>query len=416
MGSCIKLKHFSSSLKNETKIALVLLFLFIVLFPYCCYARDEGKASLIKRHITIYGSSDLLKRDIETIAKHYHIVITEWWKHKDAENLKKLNPNMKIFFYRDLIGILESYDDWNAVNKNSEWFLKNSDTGALIKNKDHHWYLMDITNQHYQRHVITYINNKLKKYPVFDGVFLDDVVSYLNINKFMNESDKSIPHFENIFISSYRDSVKEILSNLKKEIGSKLIIINSNDEDEFIRFADGIMFEGFVIGSWQNYVHAAADSEWIRHMNLTNKYLKMNKMVLLQSSTKDKDSEAMQAFLFAFGSYLLLADERVTFFFEPVAKDKKTYRAYYSNIYASKESKVESSTDGQSWQVSTFSQEYLLKKHIYRRVIRNTFIVLNPTSMSFNIEIPKKYCEQLNEPCTSTITSKRAILLDSTEH
>jgi hypothetical protein len=412
VGCRIALKKYFASRRAEISVTLGVSFLLIFFFPCSSPAPNGYSASVIKRHITIYGSSDLLKTDLESIAKYYHIVITEWWNHEDVAKLKKLNPNIKVLFYRDLIGILESFDDWKDARNNSEWFLKDADKGARIKHKDHHWYLMDITNQDYQRHTISYINSKLEKYPVFDGVFLDDVISSPNKNRFSNEFDKGVPQFGQKFISSYRDSMIEVLSSLKNTIGSKLVIINSNDEDEFIKHTDGIMFEGFITGSWQEIKYMASDSAWSKHMNLANKYKMMNKFVLLHSGTKEKGEEATHAFAYAFGSYLLLADANTSFFFDQAASKKtvQMYQEYYYDVRRSDAKNIETSTDGKNWMLSALTTEGVFKPNIYRKNFMNMLIVINPTSMTYHVNIPMKYCELRGDLCVSQMNKSSAII------
>lgn len=412
MDTRIVMHKYSISRIIEVKIAIVLLILCIFYVPSLSFAENDEPASVIKRHITIYGSSNLLKTDLESIAKHYHIVITEWWKHEDVAKLKKLNPNIKVLFYRDLIGMLDSYDDWKVASSNFDWFLKDTSNGARILHKDHHWYLMDITNQDFQRHIINYIKSKLEKYPVFDGVFLDDVIASPNRNRFVIESDESSPQFVQKFISSYRDSMTIVLSGLKKEIGSKLVIINSDDEDEFIKHVDGIMLEGFVTGSWQEIKYMASDSVWAKHMNLANKYKKTRKAVLLHSGTREKGERAAQAFAYAFGSYLLIAEANTSFFFDRAAGEKtaQMYKEYYYDVRSIDAKIIETSTDGKNWLLSEMTSGGVFKPNIFRKDFMNMLVVINPTSMTYPVIIPMNYCELRDDLCVSQMNKSSAII------
>jgi hypothetical protein len=270
-----------------------------------------------KRHITVYGSSPLLEKYPAEIAKNYNLVITEWWKKTSSvANIKKINPAIKIIFYRDLAGMLTSYDDWGEASKHPAWFVRDTVTNKRFVHRTFGWYLMDITNPEFRRHLVQYVQRKLAAYPVFDGVFFDDTPASPNPDSFVIEGTTTPATFDPAFLQAYKGAVSSFLQGLKAALGTKLVIINGDDYKEYIQHVDGIMLEGLFHGSWQAATYYEDNVRWLADMQTFANLLKSNKMVLVHSGSQGSGTALQQQFLFSFASFLLLSHENSYFSFD----------------------------------------------------------------------------------------------------
>ena len=261
--------------------ALICLVLAVGL-PVSGFAQEA-----FKRHITVYGSSTLLDKYPADIAKNCNLVITEWWKNRSSvANIKKINPAIKIIFYRDLAGMLTSYDDWGEASKHPAWFVRDTVTNKRFVHNSFGWYLMDITNPEFRRHFVQYVQRKLVAYPVFDGVFLDDVPASPNPASFVIEGTTTPATFDPAFLQAYKHAVCSFLQALKAALGTKLVIINGNDYTQYIQYVDGIMLEGLFHGSWQAVDYYEDNVSWLTDMQSLANFLTLNKMVLVHSGSR----------------------------------------------------------------------------------------------------------------------------------
>jgi hypothetical protein len=317
--------------------AILCLFGLFIWFPTCGHTQDG-----FKRHITIYGNSPLLEQYPNEIAQKYDLVITEWWKKASISKVKKINPNITVLFYRDLNGVLKSYDDWEEIKKHPEWFVRDVLTDKPLVHKKFGWYLMDITNPEFRQHLQQYIQKKLKDNPALDGVFLDDTLAKVNQYNFAPEEKTSIVSvaFKSKYSNEYRDGVNQFLKTLKPVLKDKLVIINSDDESEFIKHVDGLMFEGFVHGSWQKSDQFVSTIVWQAEMKKLINLIKTGKLILVHSGSEGFGESIDKQFLYSFASFLLLANENTYFYFESSLSSKQliTYAQYYQNLGSSLQS------------------------------------------------------------------------------
>jgi len=268
-----------------------------------------------KRHITVYGSSTLLARYPSDIANNYNLIITEYWNSASVANIKTINSAVKSIFYRDLAGMLTSYDDWSAASQNPTWFVTDAVTNKPIVRRTFGWYLMDITNPAFRQHLVQYIQQKLTAYPVFDGVFLDDVWASIAPGNFVIEGTTTPATFNPAYLQAYQGAVTTFLQALKTAIGSKLAVINS-EPTTYVRNVDGVMLEGLFHGSTQAATSYEPAVSWLADMQTFANLLPLNKMILVESGSQGSGAALQNQFLFSFASFLLLCNQNTSFFFE----------------------------------------------------------------------------------------------------
>jgi hypothetical protein len=291
-------------------------FALICLFSAVSLPASGFAQQAFKRHITVEGSSTLLAQYPSNIASNYNLIITEYWNSSSLANIKKINSSIQSIFYRDLAGMLTSYDDWSVASQNPTWFVRDTVTNQPLVNATYGWYLMDITNPGFSQHLLQYIKQKLAAYPVFDGVFLDDVAATIKPANFVVAGTTTPGTISPAYLQAYRGAVASFLQQLKAALAAKLVVINSNDYTLYIHYADGIMLEGLIHGSWQAVNYYEDNTSWLADMQTFANLLKLNKMVLVQSGSEGSGTALQNQFLFSFASFLLLCNQNTYFWFQ----------------------------------------------------------------------------------------------------
>jgi hypothetical protein len=366
------------------------MFFFLLPAMVLCMIGDMNEVlaaerSKMQKHITIYGSSNLLETHLEEISRNYEIVITESWKHEAVKQLKSLNPGMKVLFYRDLIGMRPDYQDFPLAGKHPEWFVRDMKTGNRVRQKNFNWYLMDITNRDFRLHLISLIKTKLLQYPCFDGVFLDDVQKAIPTGHFYSEGSfkDEIPTLDPVLLSSYRDSLVMLIRDLKKELGDKLVFINTNDGSDIVAAADGVMFEGFVHGSWQTREHKAGLKEWSDDIDKLSAYIQTDRYVLVHSGVKGDLRDNEDIFLFTLASYLLLSGPKTTFSFD-AADSKKRLPGNENHLTALGQPLEKMMTYPAEPQLKTPRK----RSDVYMRQFEHGIAIVNPNGFKMTCEVP----------------------------
>jgi len=312
------IERSSGATKKLSRLSAGSLLLWLVLISLALPIGPESVSAqeAFKRHITVYGAFPLLDKYSTDIAKNYSLVITDWSRGASISRLKKINPDLKAIFYRDLMATFSYYDDWPEVSRHPDWFVRDAATNKRLVQKTLGWYLMDITNPGFSQHLREYILAKLAARPVFDGVFIDDVAASLNPDNFVIEGTKEPGAFNPAYLQSYRFSVIAFLQNLKAALPAKWVIINSDDRTQYIQHTDGIMLEGFVHGSWQPADYFEDTVRWLSDMRVLEGFLKMDKLILVHSGSQGTGDALQKQFLFCFASFLMLCTEKTYFFFD----------------------------------------------------------------------------------------------------
>lgn len=312
----MKLKTVIHFTFGETLCVLVVIGIILASFSplnSTAYAASESFHNN-KKHITIYGASPF---PVDHVAENYDLVITEWWRKKEIEALKKIKPSIIILFYRNANGVLHDYDDWKVIDKNASWFVKDDRNNSRIKSRRHHWFLMDVGNNEYRKHVGKYLADKLTSNPHLDGVFLDDVYDEINPAAFVlhdNPRDKFTASAA--YLLSYQESMSKFLREIKQYIGDRKLFINTGNGAEYLRHADGVMFEGFVHAAWEKSDYDRNLSEWFNDITRLQRLIKTGKTVLVHSGTENRGESVYRQFLFCYASYLLFSTEDTYFYFD----------------------------------------------------------------------------------------------------
>ena len=162
------------------------------------------------------------------------------------QQMKALNPNLKVIGYKDLVLMRETYDDWATVNAHEDWFIHDKTTGERVRygtTSPMHPilpYAMDPGNTEWRTYFLNYVKAKIAS-GNYDGVFLDDVwiACY-----FQNVTPDTIR-------TDWYNNILDFIKYIKANIGSgKITMINSNEyhtpDSTYANAVDTGMIEGFV--------------------------------------------------------------------------------------------------------------------------------------------------------------------------
>lgn len=293
---------------NPVRVSI--LFCIIALSNFLLPFQGFSSENLFKiqKFITAY---DFDNSDIPFIASRFDLILTYLEKSSQVQQMKKLNPNLKAIYYRDPLAYWGSQD----------WYIRDVQTGVKLIQKDWNWPLADVSNPLYRAYIRDAVKNELNKYPVFDGIFLDDYWQSVSSSNFYREGTKEIGIIPQPIIDSWLENMVLLLSEIRAAIGSKLIIVNTGAYAvKYLGIADGQMYEAFCHANWQ-----AFNDYYGGWQGILNRMITLNasgKIYLAQSGIQKTatDSETNKTERYCFAMFLLGANRNSYFYFA------KTYR------------------------------------------------------------------------------------------
>lgn len=382
--------------ENKRTLSGNQLMLITILFFSICPEAWSSETLEIKRHICIYGASDFLKKQQDMIARNYGLLITEYWKHDEVRQIKTRNPAIKVFFYRDLIGMFNDYQDYPVASAHPDWFVCDLNTGNRIQRRTFGWYLMDITNQDFRNALVGFIKSKIINHPEFDGVFLDDATQAINPDLYTVEglNDARIPQFERHFHEAYRAGLIAFIHQLKQEIGSKLVILNTDGGKDIIDPADGVMFEGFVHGSWQKKEYQKSFAAWKVDIARLHDLVATDKLVLVESGSRGLMKELGPSYRFAVSSYLLCAGPKTSFHYDAPDDRSEAFKTPAMTVHELGEPSMDSIITLHAAAVGVGGGQEM---SLYARSFTKGLLIVNPHVYALEIQMPPGY-QQKDRP------------------
>lgn len=286
----------------------------------CSGADLQCPEKTAKIHLVAYFN---FQNDVDYIASHYKTIIAEFSQSNAVSQIKSKNPEVKALFYRDIIMMHTSYDDWAEVDSHEDWFVHDA-LGDRLVNSAYGSYLMDVGSEGWRNHYGDYVKAKMDS-SSFDGVFADD--TWVVLKKDVWDDSKNPTQAK---IDSWSSDMAGMLQSVKSKIGSRLLISNigsllifptTSDLDSLLNLVDGIMDEGFVHASWDNDNYFLSLASWKKNIDYGIETISKNKILLAQSGTKGivSEDEKKKIMLYSFCSYLLAEGNDATFSFKDSA-------------------------------------------------------------------------------------------------
>ena len=348
----------------------------------------------IRKHLVAYGVS-FTDETADFIASHFDVVDTSYEVAAlTIYKIKALNPDVIILMYRDIMGVSPSRKDWPEVNSHEDWFLHDISGNRLI-HKKWGWYAMDVGNPGWRMYYANYCKNKLDSYPAFDGIFADDVWEWHDYHNTVWTVDRSLvpPEIQ----QRWRNDMVEMIQYVKSVLGSKLLILNTNDwSGDYLKYADGMMFEGFVHASWWELDYFGWDGfNPLNHIDTLANLSSTGKYFLAHSGAKIPDNptqadidKAKNMMIYCLASYLLgVNGEKATFGFNNIYS-KDGSRGYYPEFDVPLGSPI---------------NDYYLLASVYSRDFENGKVLVNPTTSSYTVDLDSEY-KTLDGQTVSNVT------------
>jgi hypothetical protein len=349
-------------------------------------AKDFGKRSIetepltkIRAHLVAYGLNAIVDENVAFVASNFDVVVTGFETASTIGEIKKLNPNITILGYRDIMMSAPSDDDWGEVNSHEDWFLHDVN-GKRLVHKDYGCYGMDVGNLGWQSHYARVVKDKLDRYPAFDGVFADDAwdASPYRYEEWTVPPEDIPPEIG----QRWHNDMLGIIQNVKTIIGTKLLVLNTENNDDYLDAADGKMFEHFVHKtSWGLDYYGGVDP--LQDVDVLAEASKRGKIFLTHSGAKIPDNptqddidKAHNIMLYCLASHLLgVNGEKASFGFNSITSNDGS-RGYCPEFDAPLGSPV---------------NQYYLIGSVYARNFTNGRVLVNPTSSAYTVYLQGKY-------------------------
>lgn len=245
----------------------------VILFTSSCTSQPKGKEvtkgckphtklpefswNKMPLYLHLRKFKSFTEEEIKFIAKHPLITFekttgsktyggTEAGTVKASEAVKKINPDAKILYYKNVVINWDGYkEDENFLKKHPEALLVN-DKGnkALMPNGKNGFF--DISKKFVRNYWVNHVK-KVTKSPFIDGVFLDANIKVL-APAFFNS------RVGNVKQKNIESGYFSMITDLKTQIGkdnmliANIIRVRPEFEDsgrEYLKFFDGSYIEGF---------------------------------------------------------------------------------------------------------------------------------------------------------------------------
>ena len=246
------------------------------------------------------------------------------------QKLKAVNPNLKVLLYV-FPQISWGWDD----EFREEWVVHGAD-GRRVKNPDdpNNQLLMNINNADYRRFIIRRIVDTVNRYG-FDGAFNDGVWPTVNLGQGHVGWTPTPPQDA---LDNWHAWSLQLMRELKQALGSKLLITSTtpvtdegdpkNRDDDFLAVADGTALEGYLHAPWDPPTTDNRDWwAWQQSMDKRNSAAGKYFIGVSGTNTPATQAQAKRWQLFTFGSYLLRADGKRTYY-------QWQYRGYFPELDA----------------------------------------------------------------------------------
>ena len=314
------------------------------------------------------------------LAENFDAFILTHKDEKQREALKSLGVKSPIFVYLQLVEIKDSGSctedpqgnqvayqtgDFCEINEqHPDWFLLDQYGNRIVNGNSVY---MDPGNMEYRAFWLKRARALQEQFH-WDGIFIDNLEA--SLGKISNKGTILAKYPDD---ASYQSAIEGFLKYLHENYfapsGQPVLanIISIRDCKVWLRYLqylDGAMIEAFAV-DWSNDYRSASD--WESQLSVIDQALSQGKTLILVSQAEHPDSNRQE---FAFASYLLVANENVSFRYA----DSEGYR-----------------------EISLFENYFLdlgeplgpryKKGFAWRRDFNNGYILVNPWTHSAEIKL-----------------------------
>jgi len=297
-------------------------FLFFLSVNYRSYT-SEKLPSPQKFCLIQFGDANW--KDYQDLLQKLDIIVVDYYRFPAIpEDIKKINPKIKVFAYINVFDMTDlsrfdssaeklegktkrMYGDWKYFNDKENLFLHDfrGKRISVFLNKNVPRYALDISEGEVAGFFAMKISHSLSS--GYDGVFLDNVWVKYPFSFGLGNWISGVPPLINK--DKWSGQTANLLAELKKQSGVGKVIFNQINPSD-------------IVGSMKylNASDGASDEEWLKNnffygdnhsksLTLISNAAKREKDILLLSS-----GETYGQRLFYYSAYLLVADGKNVFF------------------------------------------------------------------------------------------------------
>lgn len=350
--------------------------------------REKGvELAITRKHLVAYGLRPTVPaKTIEDMAR-FDLVDTDFEIGPDISQIKALNPDVVILGYHEIMAINTFDPDYPEVNKHEDWFLHDIYGNRLV-NARWGWYAMDVGNPGWRSHYANYVKDKLDTYPLFDGVFADDVWESLPCGSLPDQwwNPWTVP---NSWIAGsigdrWHTDMLGMISLVKATIGKRLLILNTDNNGDYVDASDGKMEEGFVHAAWwspnefyDDWYNWTARIEKLKIISQEGKYYIAHSGVTVPDNPTQSDlAQVRDIMIYCFASYLLgINGGNATFGFNDIWTSDGS-GGYYPELNVSLGYPV---------------NNYYSVTSVFSRDFERGRVLVNPTQSSYSVNLGGTY-------------------------
>ena len=361
----------------------------------------ETEALRTRRHLVVWGMHrDFYDQEVNFIALHSDILNIQYGTGKSSlTRIKELNPYMIILMYMGVMGVNPSSEtfEWDVVNSHEDWFIHDK-YGNRLQNAKYGWYCTDVGNQGWRNYFVQRAKQFMNEIPALDGIFAEDVW-----DSFIAGWGKWTVPAEDIpqsVVDRWHNDQLEFLRYVKQQIGDKLLILNTSNDDDYVDVSDGKWEEAFVHARWQNYGNFPSVDKWKHKIDGVRKVCQKGKMILVSGGclelerdstwTQAHPNEVEKLLEFCFCSYLLGVSGDKSAFNFGTFWNRDGSRGYYSIFDNAR-------------QLGSPVSDYDEFVSVYARDFENGKVLVNPSSSSYTVSLGGNY-KTLDGQTVSSVT------------
>jgi Hypothetical glycosyl hydrolase family 15 len=328
-------------------LVIAILFLILLLIVLKLLSRETSPPPRPDLTPLAPGMSPVVSPEIKSTHEPYQPVRLAWFykppddgslpilaenfdsfilTHKDEaqrDTLKSLGVTAPIYVYVQLVEIRDPGScteipqgnqvafqpgDFCEINEqHPDWFLLDQNGNRIV---DRNSYYMDPGNREYRAFWLQRASALQEQFH-WDGIFIDNVEA--SLSKLTEEgivpakypSDESYQVAIEGFLAYLRDNYFQLQG--QPVLANIISIRDWNVWLRYLEYLDGAMIEAFAV-DWSNDYRSPEN--WETQMAAVDQALSQNKALILVSQSEGPDPDRQQ---FALASYLLIANEKVSF-------------------------------------------------------------------------------------------------------
>lgn len=217
-----------------------------------------SESGSIKKMAICY-SPNMTQPDMQRfVADNFDLVLIKFSWAEAGRNIKKMNPDVTLIGYTDLMLMATQNPYWKEVNTHENWFYHDIFGRRLLHNY-YNTYALNITSG-WKDYFLYICNNYIDTYPFFDGILADDAWAYFQRDCW------TVPpsYIPNSIYKNWETDMKNMLTNAKNNVDG--VVIQNAYNSKYAEITGYIVWECFI----HSLYHSVNDRWWTSEITLEN--------------------------------------------------------------------------------------------------------------------------------------------------